>query len=78
MMNDYVNPTSPGYQFSAGDVRKVVMVRKKDNANLYAISGTIQPNSNMMGNAELEGDASINLNGQILKFRIRRQGRGIL
>ncbi|MBL7928242.1 MAG: T9SS type A sorting domain-containing protein [Bacteroidia bacterium] len=74
MMNDYVSPTSPGYQFSAGDVRKVVMVRKKDNVNLYAISGTIQPNSNMIGNAEPEGDASISLAGQNLKFKIRRQG----
>lgn len=74
MMNDYTSPTSPGYQFSAGDVRKVVMARKKDNANLFAITGSIQPNSNAQGNAELEGDAAINLQGQVLKFKIRRQG----
>lgn len=74
MMNDYVSPTCPGYQFSAGDVRKVVMVRKLDNVERYAISGTIQPNTNMIGNVEPEGDAMISLNNQTLNFKIRKQG----
>lgn len=67
-------PSRPGYSFNTGDTRKLVVVRKSDTKDLYAITGTIQPNSNMMGNAEIEGDALINLNGQQLQFKIRRQG----
>ncbi len=69
-----VTPTQPGYSFNAGDSRKLVVIRKHDTQNKYAITGSIQPNSNMMGNAELEGDANIMLNGQPLQFKIRRQG----
>ena len=64
----------PGYQFYAGDVRKLVSVRKHNTQNKYVIAGTIQNNSNMIGNAELNGVASINLEGQQLQFNIRRQG----
>lgn len=67
-------PSRPGYSFNTGDTRKLVVVRKSDTKDLYAITGTIQPNSNMMGNAEIEGDALINLNGQQLQFKVRRQG----
>lgn len=72
--NSWTNPTGPGYSFWAGDYRKLVVARKHNSKNKYAITGTIQPNSNMLGNAELEGNAQINLNGQTLKFKIRRQG----
>lgn len=64
----------PGYTFYAGDIRKLVVVRKHDNLAKYAITGTIQPNSNMMGNAELEGNATIKVDGNTLTFKIRRQG----
>ncbi|MBL7923218.1 MAG: T9SS type A sorting domain-containing protein [Bacteroidia bacterium] len=64
----------PGYTFYAGDFRKLVIARKHNTQARYAITGTIQPNSNMTGNAELEGDASIKIDGQTISFKIRRQG----
>ena len=64
----------PGYTFYAGDIRKLVVARKHNTNALYAITGTIQPNSNMIGNAELEGDATIKLDGTTLSFKVRRQG----
>lgn len=72
--NSYTNPTAPGYSFEAGDARKLVVIRKSKTKNIYAITGTIQPNSNMAGNTEIESDATITLDGQKLKFNIRRQG----
>lgn len=64
----------PGYTFYAGDFRKLVVARKHISLPRFAITGTIQPHSNMNGNAELEGNATINLDGQALTFKIRRQG----
>ncbi|MFM2156987.1 MAG: hypothetical protein RL516_1736, partial [Bacteroidota bacterium] len=68
------NTTQPGYSFFAGDITKLVVARKHNTSSKYAITGTIQPNSNFVGNAPLTGTASINLDGQNLKFNIRRQG----
>lgn len=69
------NPAgTKGFSFQAGDQRKLVVIRKSNTANRYAITGTIQPNSNMMGSTELSGTALINLDGQTLKFKVRRQG----
>lgn len=69
------NPSGiKGYSFQAGDQRKLVVIRKSNIANRYAITGTIQPNSNMMGSTELIGNAQILLDGQVLKFKVRRQG----
>jgi hypothetical protein len=70
----WVNPTRPAYQFNAGDVRKVINVRKHNTLNKYIITGTIQPHSSMQGNAELETNATITLDGQQVSFKIRRQG----
>lgn len=66
--------SNPGYAFNGGDVRKLVNVRKHNTQNIYIIAGTIQPHSNIQGNAELESTATINLDGQQLSFKIRRQG----
>ena len=68
------NITQPGYSFMAGDMRKLVVARKHNSLNKYVVTGSIQPNSNQEGNAELSGVATINLDGQTLKFNIRRQG----
>jgi hypothetical protein len=68
------NTTQPGYSFFAGDITKLVVARKHNTSSKYAITGTIQPNSNFVGNAPLTGTASINLDGQNLKFNVRRQG----
>jgi len=72
--NSINNTTQPGYSFYAGDITKLVVARKHNTLSKYAITGTIQPNSNYVGNAPLTGVASINLDGQNLKFNIRRQG----
>lgn len=72
------NPNIPLYSFNAGDQRKLVIVRKHNSQNIFAITGTLQPNSNMTGNAELEGEATIRLNNQVLKFNVRRQGSTFL
>ncbi len=72
--NSYANPTTQGYSFETGDLRKLVVIRKDHTQNIYAITGTIQPNSNMLGNTELQSDAKIKLDGNPLQFTVRRQG----
>ncbi len=67
-------PDIPYYQFNAGSSNKVVAIRKKDTANMYAITGTIQNSSNVINSTPLTAEASITLNGQNLQFNIRRQG----
>ncbi|MBK6641976.1 MAG: hypothetical protein IPG39_12495 [Bacteroidetes bacterium] len=46
--NSYVTPTAPGYSFWCGDLSKLVVIRKHNAANKYAITGSVQPNSNMV------------------------------
>ncbi|MEZ5107984.1 MAG: fibronectin type III domain-containing protein [Bacteroidia bacterium] len=71
----YSDPNGkPGYTFWAGDLRKLVVVRKHNTQSKFAITGTIQPNTNMQGGAENESVATITLDGQQLKFNVRRQG----
>lgn len=74
MFNDYINPTAPGYTFKTGDLRKLIVVRKSNTSNKYAITGTVQPNNSMIGGAELVSNAYITLDGQLVKFKVRRQG----
>lgn len=65
----------PLYQFSCnGKTNYVVVIRKHNTLNKYAITATIQNSSNQIGSAPLSDDAQITLNGQTLKFKIRRQG----
>jgi hypothetical protein len=75
-MIDNSNPVTPSpfYQFSTGATNKVVIARKKDTANKYAIIGAIENNSNVIGSTPLIDDAQITLSGQVMKFKIRRQG----
>jgi hypothetical protein len=75
------SPQSPRFQFNPDypsapntETNKVIAIRKLDSANKYAITGTIQNSSNVINSTPLTADASINLNGQNLKFKIRRQG----
>lgn len=72
--NSSSNPQWNAYSFYAGDPRKLVVIRKHNALTKYAITGTIQPMSNMDGSTELSGTAQINLDGQVLKFTVRRQG----
>lgn len=70
----YVTPVDPGYSFYAGNINKLVTIRKSLSGNKYLISGTIQPLSNQMNNAPYSSTALIKLNGNDFKFNIRRQG----
>ena len=71
----YISVTNkPGYTFWAGDLRKLVVIRKHNTLQQYAITGTIQPPTSMVGGAENESVATITLDGQQLKFKVRRQG----
>lgn len=72
--NDYINPTWNAFSFKAGDLRKLVVIRKHNTLAKYAITGTLQPNNNMIGSAENSGIAIITLDGQTVKFKVRRQG----
>lgn len=72
--NDIANPTWNAFSYKSGDPRKLVVIRKNNTVRKYAISGTLQPNSSWVGNAENSGVAQIILDGQTLKFNVRRQG----
>lgn len=72
--SSFSNPTAPGYSFWTGDLRKLVVIRRHNTINKYAITGTLQPNSNINGNTENEGTATITLDNMTVKFKVRRQG----
>ncbi len=72
--NSTSNPQWMAYNFFTGDPRKLVVIRKHNSITKYAITGTIQPSSNMDGAAELEGTAKIKLDGNWMQFKVRRQG----
>ncbi|HNT80428.1 MAG TPA: hypothetical protein PKH65_07070, partial [Bacteroidia bacterium] len=72
--NSYSNPTAPGYAFWAGDMSKLVVARKHSSQNKYVISGTIQPVNNMAGSTQLNDVANVTIDGNNLKFNVRRQG----
>lgn len=72
--NDPTNPTFNAYSFRTGDPRKLVVVRKHNSLNKYAITGSVQPLSNMAGAVEDESNTMIKLDGQWVKFKVRRQG----
>ncbi|MEP7171564.1 MAG: hypothetical protein ABI855_19490, partial [Bacteroidota bacterium] len=75
-MIDYSNPITPSpfYQFSTGSTTKVVIIRKSNTVNKYAITGAIETSSNTVGSSLLVDDAQITLSGQTMKFKIRKQG----
>ena len=50
------------------------MARKHETRHQYVIIGTIQPQSNVVGNTPLNVTASILLEGLQLNFTVRRQG----
>lgn len=72
--DNYTTPDGPGYSFDAHDFRKLIVARKHDTMNKYAITGTIQNHSNMANATEKEADASIQFEASELQFKIRRQG----
>ncbi|MBT8195440.1 MAG: T9SS type A sorting domain-containing protein [Bacteroidia bacterium] len=72
--NYWYNPTAPGYSFWTGDFRKLVVVRKHSSSNKYAITGTLQPSSNMINQTDNEDGAKIVLDGNPIEFNVRKQG----
>ena len=72
--NSWYNPTGPGYSYWTGDFRKLVVVRKHSTSNKYAITGTLQPSSNMINQTKIEDVTKIVLDGNSVKFKVRKQG----
>ncbi|MEZ4826400.1 MAG: hypothetical protein R3C61_08915 [Bacteroidia bacterium] len=64
----------PAIRHWAGDPRILVTVRKHDSRPVYVIAGNINPVSNTRGNVEDRKTAVIELEGETLKFEVRRQG----
>ena len=62
------------YRFWAGSQSVAVYVRKHNSKSIYLIYGTVQPQSNQIGNAPLALNVSIQLEGSTLAFEVRRQG----
>lgn len=68
------NPDIPLYQFNTGASNKVVVIRKHDSMNKYAITGTYQNSSNVINSTPINSTAVFTLNGEQLTINIRRQG----
>lgn len=69
------SPIFPTYSFKAESPQNLVVAREYSAIHKFAISGTIQPSSNIEGSAPKESVAKINLNTtDRLIFNIRRQG----
>ena len=62
------------YRFWAGSQSVAVYVRKHNSKSIYLIYGTVQPQSNQIGNAPQALNVSIQLEGTTLAFEVRRQG----
>ena len=62
------------YRFWAQSQSVAVYARKHVSKAIYLIVGTVQPQSNMVGNAPLVVNASISIAGRRLALEFRRQG----
>lgn len=58
----------------AGGEHILVSIRKHNTQPIYVLAGTVQPNSNMIGNVPDEAQATIRFDGHQLKCKVRRQG----
>ena len=67
-------PEPKTYRFWGGSQDLVIMVRKHEIRDQFVIVGSIQQQSNLIGNAPLNVTASILLEGRQLNFTVRRQG----
>ena len=74
MSPDDPETAKPGYLFWGGDPRFLIVVRKDPAMARYLIAATFQPLSSVAGNAENSKTAQIVLEGQPLRFEVRRQG----
>lgn len=63
-----------GYNFYAGDIGRLTVVRKYTGANKYIISSNINTNVNIYGNSPDSALATITLDGSSVSFYTRRQG----
>ena len=62
------------YRFWAGSQSVVVVARQHRLTSKYLIATTVQPQSNMVGNAPLSVNISFMLNGHNVSLESRRQG----
>lgn len=62
------------YRFWAGSQSVAVYVRKHYSRSTYLLYGTVQPQSNMIGNAPVTVNASVRIEGSTIVFEVRRQG----
>lgn len=74
---ELLNPADPGdlvrqFRFKGGAENELILVRK--SGKKYLIYGSIQPNSNIIGNVPQLKKTSIILEGNEITFEIRRQG----
>ncbi|MBO9634030.1 MAG: hypothetical protein J7578_13020 [Chitinophagaceae bacterium] len=60
------------FRFKGNRENELILVRK--TGSRYLIYGSIQPNSNILGNAPVTANTSISLDGMNVKFPVRRQG----
>jgi hypothetical protein len=74
MLASYDPPrVEQGYRFKTGNMSQFVTVRKHNTLPIYMIFGTVQPLTNFQGET-YSNDATIVLDGQTLKFKVRSQG----
>lgn len=72
---DYTNtPYKPGYTYYNADPRKLIVVRKHDTKNKYAITAMLNPVTNEVGQVEDESASTIYLGADTLTFNVRRNG----
>jgi len=71
-LTDLTSPKS--FTFNTGDASTIVVARKDNIVDNYVLSGSIQPYSNTQGNAPLNKNVSVSIDGNDLSFEIRRQG----
>jgi hypothetical protein len=79
------NPSAPtykhGFRFNTDNPNELIVARKMNTSEIYAITGTVQSNSGYAGTFELDATVTINLKNNStsppvynLTFPIRRQG----
>ena len=72
--NYTAGPADPGYSFYCGDQRKFIVCRKSNLYNKHLICGTLNPETNELGQVEDESPSTIYLSGDTLTFNVRRWG----
>lgn len=62
------------YTFRLDGQKENQLIMARQLGKRYLIYGSVQPNSNLMGNGQIEESTSIRIGNQTIRFNIRRQG----